>query len=93
MAHIGQKFAFCQVCRFCVFAPQAESVAVVLGDDKKRTIPLKKNEYGYFEGIADQVEIGDLYVYRLDGERDRPDQQEDLGSSRCALAGTHRPVG
>ena len=89
-------------CQFVVWAPLAETVDVRIldprcslslgttaltggqGDD--RLVPLKRKDRGYYEGIVEGVEPGALYVYRLDGKKDRPDP-----ASAFQPAGVHGP--
>jgi maltooligosyltrehalose trehalohydrolase len=70
-------------CRFRVWAPAAQAIAVHLVSPQDRLIPLAPRPRGYYEGIIDGVEPGARYFYRLDGARERPDpasrsQPEDV---------------
>lgn len=58
-------------CRFTVWAPEANSVQVILND--KKTILLEAQSYGYWSAQVDAAKPGDLYYYLLDGELKRPD--------------------
>lgn len=60
-------------CRFRVFAPRAETVAVRLLTHGERIVALEKRGDGYHAGIVEGVEPGALYRYRLDGRTERPD--------------------
>jgi len=40
---------------------------------KELILPLEKDVQGYHKVIADAVEPGNLYFYRLDGQKERPD--------------------
>lgn len=69
--------------RFCVWAPAAERLEVHLlrGD---RYIPMTCDAEGYFVCKADDVRAGDHYLYRIDGEKERPDP-----TSRAQPDGVH----
>jgi maltooligosyltrehalose trehalohydrolase len=73
-------------CRFLVYAPRAERVEVRLLLSEERTVPLTRDEHGYHRGVAEEVPPGALYLYRLDGEKDRPDP-----ASRFQPRGVHGP--
>src|SRR5689334_10232990 len=72
-------------CRFCVWAPHAERVEVVL-DDGARVEPLARTDVGYHRGVVDGVGAGDRYRYRLDGRDEFPDP-----ASRSQPDGVHGP--
>jgi maltooligosyltrehalose trehalohydrolase len=59
--------------RFVVWAPAAEQVEVLLLSPEARPHPMERGERGYFRAVLEDVEPGASYLYRLDGERDRPD--------------------
>ncbi len=84
---------------FRVWAPHAERVAVHLVADPAlgaadarpesetaRLEPLERGEHGYHEAVLDDVAPGDLYLFRLDDERERPDP-----ASRWQPHGVHGP--
>jgi maltooligosyltrehalose trehalohydrolase len=60
-------------CRFLVWAPHAKSMEVRLLGPPERLIALQPIGRGYFQRVADQVEPGARYFFRIDGQRDRPD--------------------
>ncbi|MCI0439579.1 MAG: malto-oligosyltrehalose trehalohydrolase [Chloroflexi bacterium] len=60
-------------CSFCVWAPRARKVEVRIVEPSERVIPMIRNEWGYHEALADEVQPGSLYHYILDGETERPD--------------------
>jgi len=72
-------------CAFRVWAPQARRVDVMLVDSG-RIEPLSTTGDGYFGATLSHVEPGSAYVYRLDGERERPDP-----ASREQRKGVHGP--
>jgi len=73
-------------CRFLVYAPFARTVEVVLLSPARRVAPLEGDGTGYHHGIVDGAAAGTLYLYRLDGETERPDP-----ASRRQPQGVHGP--
>ncbi|MGD8863294.1 MAG: malto-oligosyltrehalose trehalohydrolase [Myxococcales bacterium] len=73
-------------CLFRVWAPRARRVEVVLEGDDGREEQLEACERGYFERELPEVQSGQLYRYRLDGELLRPDP-----ASRSQPHGVHGP--
>ena len=73
-------------CRFLVYAPKAERVEVRLLSPRERTVPLARDDRGYHRGVAEEAPPGALYLYRLDGEKERPDP-----ASRFQSRGVHGP--
>jgi len=75
-------------CQFTVWAPLLETVAVKIWDtpetEKPRSLPLQKAEFGYWEGIAENIKPGALYSFQLSDELERPDP-----ASRCQPEGVH----
>ncbi len=71
---------------FCVWAPRAESVEVHLFAPEDRIVPMERDEQGYFQSIVEDVPAGATYLYRLDGQRERPDP-----ASRFQPQGVHGP--
>ena len=58
--------------QFTVWAPKAQQVELhLLKDD--RYISMQRDERGYFTCRVADVQAGDRYLYRLDGEKERPD--------------------
>lgn len=58
---------------FNVWAPFLESVSLNVISPKKIILPMNKKERGYWSVVADGVEPGALYFYKLNNEIDRPD--------------------
>ncbi|MBI2534849.1 MAG: malto-oligosyltrehalose trehalohydrolase, partial [Deltaproteobacteria bacterium] len=59
-------------CRFRVWAPLTSEVHVrFLAPD--RLVPMQKSEHGYHNAAIEGVNPGDLYLYRLDAGKERPD--------------------
>jgi maltooligosyltrehalose trehalohydrolase len=60
-------------CRFLLWAPLAQTVEVHIVAPQERLIPLEKTLRGYYQAIVEAVEPGSLYIYRLDGQKERSD--------------------
>lgn len=73
-------------CRFCVWAPAARKVEVLVVAPGERRETLVARDRGYHEAILDGVEPGALYLYALDGVKERPDP-----ASRLQPLGVHGP--
>ncbi len=73
-------------CRFLVYAPKAKNVEVRLLSPRGRIVPLERDDRGYHRAVAEDVPPGTLYLYRLDGKKERPDP-----ASRFQPQGVHGP--
>src|SRR5439155_2983351 len=76
-------------CRFLVWAPRADRVAVVLerpGREVPEVVPMEPRARGYHVAVAQGVAAGARYRFRLDDEDDLPDP-----SSRSQTDGVHGP--
>ncbi len=73
-------------CCFTVWGPFAEDVKVKLVTPPERIVPLASDERGYHQATIDGVEPGTLYLYRLDGRKERSDP-----ASRFQPQGVHGP--
>ncbi len=73
-------------CRFRVWAPFADTVAVHLLSPLERVLPLAREPHGYHSGEFAEVAPGTLYRFRLDSNLERPDP-----ASRCQPEGVHGP--
>jgi maltooligosyltrehalose trehalohydrolase len=73
-------------CRFRLWAPFAQTAAVRIVAPQERLIPMEPHERGYHEATVDGIEPGNLYIYRLDDGKDRPDP-----ASRFQPRGVHGP--
>jgi maltooligosyltrehalose trehalohydrolase len=60
-------------CCFTVWAPFLDKVEVRIVSPRESLVELDRDEQGYYQGIIEEVEPGTLYLYRLDGEKERPD--------------------
>jgi maltooligosyltrehalose trehalohydrolase len=70
-------------CTFTVWAPQARSVQLVLGE---RALPMQGELLGFFSVHMDGVREGQRYAFRLDNGPPRPDP-----ASRWQPDGVHAP--
>jgi maltooligosyltrehalose trehalohydrolase len=73
-------------CRFLVYAPNTERVEVRLISPQEGTVLLARDQYGYHRGVSEEAPPGALYLYRLDGDKERPDP-----ASRFQPRGVHGP--
>jgi maltooligosyltrehalose trehalohydrolase len=73
-------------CEFLVWAPNVSSAAVHLLSPEERIEPLERSSFGYHSAVIRNVGSGSRYVFRLDGDRDRPDP-----ASRFQPMGVHGP--
>jgi maltooligosyltrehalose trehalohydrolase len=73
-------------CHFCVWAPFARQVEVRILAPEEQTVLLTREECGYHQRLVDNVSVGSLYLYRLDGLKERPDP-----ASRYQPRGVHGP--
>jgi len=60
-------------CQFVVWAPLASEVEVHIVSPRELTVPMDKDGQGYHQAVADGIEPGSQYFYRLDGRKERPD--------------------
>jgi len=72
--------------RFLVWAPSARSVDVHLVAPQPRLAAMAPRDRGYYECVVPGVAPGARYLYRLDGDRERPDP-----ASRLQPEGVHGP--
>jgi maltooligosyltrehalose trehalohydrolase len=85
----GPRYLVGEGVEFRTWAPAAKAVeAVIFGPDDQeiRTIRLGRGAEGCFTGLDTSGKPGDLYMYRLDGERRFPDP-----ASRWQPRGVHGP--
>ncbi|WP_018479146.1 malto-oligosyltrehalose trehalohydrolase [Pontibacter roseus] len=69
---VGAHFTSGRGTTFTVWSPDAEQVEVVIKDNDK-IIPLQREAFGYWTALAEEAGPGSRYLYRLDGETERPD--------------------
>ncbi len=82
---VGAWFVEDGRCRFRVWAPNRERVALVITTPEQRVVPLNAEELGYWSADVEHVTAGTRYVFRLEDDLDRPDP-----ASRCQPDGVHR---
>ncbi len=70
---LGSQYQGNNKTKFTVWAPMRDRVEVRIVSPEERFIELDKDEWGYWQGEAENVAPGTLYFYRLDGEKERPD--------------------
>ncbi len=70
---IGSNYLGNGCCEFTVWAPTREEVAVQIVSPARRLLPMQQDEWGYFKVLAEDIEPGTLYFYKLSGEIDKPD--------------------
>ena len=73
-------------CGFRVWAPEAREVELHLVAPDDRRVPMRKVEAGYHVAVVEEVEPGADYLFRLDGQDERPDP-----ASRWQPGGVHGP--
>ena len=73
-------------CSFRVWAPLRERVAVRIVGPTMKTIPMERDDRGYWKATVRDVGPGARYVYRLDDDRERSDP-----ASRFQPEGVHGP--
>lgn len=82
----GAKYLGDQQCSFLLWAPKVHRAEVRVLFPRARTLPLRAERDGYHCGIFEGIEAGSRYLYRLEGERERPDP-----ASRFQPEGVHGP--
>jgi len=70
---IGSNYLGDGRCEFTVWAPTHEEVGVKIVSPTPRSLSMQKDEWGYFKVLAEDIEPGTLYFYKLGGETDKPD--------------------
>jgi len=73
-------------CTFTVWAPTRASVDVHILSGFERTIPMIRDDRGYWRATVENAPHGTLYRYRLDGNVERADPV-----SYCQPQGVHGP--
>ncbi|MEJ2695150.1 MAG: malto-oligosyltrehalose trehalohydrolase [Candidatus Sulfobium sp.] len=83
---VGAHYLGDERCRFAVWAPFLRDVSVHIVAPADRTIPMEKDDRGYWEVTASEVPPGTEYYYRLDAETERSDP-----ASHFQPRGVHGP--
>jgi len=69
---VGSNYLGDGRCEFTVWAPHHDEVALQIVSPEDRLIPMQKDEQGYFKLLAEGIEPGTLYFYKIAGDN-RPD--------------------
>ena len=72
MKKIGPQISG-NTCHFTVWAPLRQSMEILFLHPFNKTIPMIRDEYGYWTVSAEEILQGVLYKYKLDGLLVRPD--------------------
>lgn len=70
---VGSSYLGGGRCEFTVWAPVQDDMAVQIVHPTNRLIPMQKDKWGYWTTIAENLEPGTLYFYKIGGDLDRPD--------------------
>ncbi len=73
-------------CRFRVWAPLARTVEVHILSPQEEVVALDPRPLGYYDGVVEGIGPGTRYLYRLNGELERPDP-----ASESQPEGVHGP--
>ncbi len=73
-------------CRFRVWGSKRDRIDLHITAPTDRVVPMRPMEMGYFEVLLDDIEPGTRYMYRLDGDIERPDP-----ASRYQPTTVHEP--
>jgi maltooligosyltrehalose trehalohydrolase len=84
--HLGASYRGNGRCAFAVWGPRRERVELHLTAPVDRLIAMERNDNGYHIVALEDVTPGTRYLYRLDGEVERPDP-----ASRSQPEGVHAP--
>ena len=77
-------------CRFRVWASRRRTVELHLAAPRDRVVPMERRDGDYFEVTLGGVEPGTRYLYRLDGEVERPTRR--VGRSRPRSTASARRI-
>jgi maltooligosyltrehalose trehalohydrolase len=69
---IGAHWVNDNTCEFTVWAPLITHLAVDIVSPENKSIPLKKDQFGYWSGHVNDVPLGSEYFYSFNGQK-RPD--------------------
>ena len=86
---IGANYLGNGECEFVVWAPFLESVELKIVGAKGTSpiiLPMKKDKLGYWRKVQNELSPETLYLYILDGEKERPDP-----ASNFQPVGVHGP--
>ena len=83
---IGPDYLGEGICRFTVWAPVPSLVELRLLDPQQRTVPMTRDDRGYWRVEVDSLRPGTRYFFRLDGRDELPDP-----ASHSQPDGVHGP--
>ncbi len=83
---IGPNYLGGGRCEFSLWSPFLKRAELKVVSPEERTISMEGDSAGYWRVLAENVFPGTLYLYSLDGERDRPDP-----ASQFQPRGVHGP--
>ena len=72
-------------CLFRVWAPQHNSVGVMLFSPEKKIVPMHKEERGYWTVRLDGVRPGALYKYVMNQDQAWPDPLPSINRPECTV--------
>jgi maltooligosyltrehalose trehalohydrolase len=72
--------------KFVLWAPHTRQASVHILGPKERIVDMERGDRGYHVAVADAIDLGARYQYRLDGSRELPDP-----ASRFQPEGVHGP--
>lgn len=70
---IGAHYLGNRRCKFIVWAPILKNVELKIFTPREKIFSMEKDLNGYWVATIENVSIPTLYVYRLEGEKERPD--------------------
>jgi maltooligosyltrehalose trehalohydrolase len=73
-------------CQFVVWAPLLNQLALKIVSPQPRSIPLSKDDFGYWQAIAEEIQPGTRYLYAVGEGIERPDP-----ASGAQPEGVHGP--
>ena len=83
---IGAHYLGCGRCEFTVWAPFLKEVVLKIVSPQEKIIPMEKGGKGYWKITVGDTSDKTRYLYRLDGEKERPDPASHFQSE-----GVHGP--
>jgi len=84
---IGANYLGNGRCQFIVWGPFLDKVELKIVFPEERIISMVKDDVGYWRTTLDLVSTETLYLFRLDGDKDRPDP-----ASNSQPNGVHGPA-
>lgn len=81
---IGAHYSGSGRSEFIVWAPFLKNVALKIVSPQEKIFPMEKDSKGYWKTIAENISTPMLYMFRLEGKRERPDP-----ASHFQPAGVH----